>query len=181
MSDVTILLRDVAGDAATKAAGKVNPSDDQLAQIDRPAEDNQWHEAPNFGEMKTNLQDKYNVGKKEAKDIGGEAAGDASQAGAGTRDPASAAEQAQADREQGTSTTDPKTGANQGIATAKNRLGERFNEDQKEQMRKYRERTNNYFKEKVPKDRRDQTIFRLKKMIVEIQTHQDCRFCCILC
>ena len=41
-------------------------------------------------------------------------------------------------------------------------------------MRQYREKTQNYFKEKVPKDRRDQVIFRLKKMIVEVQSHRDC-------
>lgn len=43
MSDATVLLRDIAGDAATKAATKVNPDDEKLAQIDQPAEDNTWH------------------------------------------------------------------------------------------------------------------------------------------
>lgn len=43
VSDATVLLRDMAGDAATKAATKVNPDDEKLAQIDQPAEDNTWH------------------------------------------------------------------------------------------------------------------------------------------
>jgi len=29
-------------------------------------------------------------------------------------------------------------------------------------------------KEKLPKERREQGIYRLKKMVVEIQGHQDC-------
>lgn len=33
-----------------------------------------------------------------------------------------------------------------------------------------------YLKEKMPKERREQTIWRLKKMIVEVQGHQDCKF-----
>lgn len=68
-----------------------------------------------------------------------------------------------------------KKGAKQGAQQLKQNLSSRFDEDQKQKMRDYRERTNNYFKQKVPQERRDQTIYRLKKMIVEIQTHQDCK------
>ena len=52
MNDATVLLRDIAGDAATKAATKINPSEEQLAQLDKPAEDNTWHEKPDFNQMK---------------------------------------------------------------------------------------------------------------------------------
>lgn len=47
MSDATVLLRDIAADASQKAANQARPSEEQLAQIDSPAEENTWHEKPN--------------------------------------------------------------------------------------------------------------------------------------
>lgn len=44
MNDAVVLLRDIGADAATNAAGKVRPNEDQLNRIDEPAEDNTWHE-----------------------------------------------------------------------------------------------------------------------------------------
>lgn len=161
MNDATILLRDIAGDAATKAAGKVNPSDDQLAQIDAPAEDNTWHDKPDYGAIKSNIQNKMPMKKQDAKDAASDAADQAKSAADG---------QAQA-------TDASKEGAKQGAGQLKSNLSNRFDDEQKEKLRQYRERSNNYFKGKMPKERRDQTIYRLKKMIVEIQTHQDCRCC----
>ena len=48
MSDAVVLLRDIAADASQKAANQVRPSEEQLAQIDSPAEENVWHEKPNI-------------------------------------------------------------------------------------------------------------------------------------
>lgn len=157
MSDASVLLRDIAGDAATKAAGKVNPSEEQLSQIDQPAEDNTWHEKPDYDKIKSNVQ---SVGKKKE-----EVKADAQHAA----DTGNANATGTTDQEAG------KQGAKEGAKQLKSNLSSRFDEDQKQKMREYRERTNNYFKQKVPKERRDQTVFRLKKMIVEIQTHQDCK------
>lgn len=42
------MLRDMAGDAASKAANVVRPSEDQLSQIDQAAPENTWHEKPDF-------------------------------------------------------------------------------------------------------------------------------------
>jgi hypothetical protein len=160
VNDATIILRDIAGDAAAKAAGKVKPTEEELAQIDQPAEDNTWHEKPDVAGMKSNFQSKLPIGKKDAQESAQDAANTADANAAGTGD----------DKQ------DAKKGTKAGVQNFKSNLSSRFDDDQKEQLRKYRERTNNYFKEKVPKERRDQAIFRLKKMIVEIQTHQDCRF-----
>lgn len=160
MNDATILLRDIAGDAAQKAAGNVKPSEDQLSQIDQAAEDNTWHEKPDVQGMRSNLQSKMPIGKKDAQDAAKDAANTADANAQG----------------EGEDKANAKKGAGAGAKNFKNNLSQRFDEDQKKQMREYRERTNNYFKNKVPKERRDQTIFRLKKMIVEIQTHSDCRF-----
>lgn len=49
LSDATVLIRDIAADASQLAAGQVRPSEEQLAQIDQPAEENVWHEKPNIG------------------------------------------------------------------------------------------------------------------------------------
>src|SRR6187402_3772654 len=55
VKDASILVRDMAGDAATNVAGKVKPSDEQISQVDRPADDNVWHDAPDFS--KANLKE----------------------------------------------------------------------------------------------------------------------------
>ncbi|KAI7361037.1 hypothetical protein KC336_g21883, partial [Hortaea werneckii] len=112
------------------------------------------------------------IGKKEAK----EAAGDAVEAAhpEGSRDPTDAAALAAKDQQEGTQSgvaANPATTA--GGQSLKNKFSENMSEEQKEKMRQYRERTNNYFKNKMPKERRDQLVFRLKKMVVEIQGHQD--------
>jgi hypothetical protein len=58
VNDAVVLARDIAGDAATKAASKVNPSDEQLSQIDKPADDNTWHDTPDMssGNIKNQIK-----------------------------------------------------------------------------------------------------------------------------
>jgi len=173
VSDATILLRDIAGDAATKTAGKVKPSEDQLGQIDHAAEDNTWHETPDLSRdnLRGQMKSRMPIGKGDLK----EAAGDASEAAGGSRDPRDVADRTAQDQQQGTQSVDPQQGAQQGAQNVKNKISGNMNEDQKQKAREYRERTNQYFKEKVPKERRDQVVYRLKKMVVEIQGHQDCK------
>ncbi|KAF5261737.1 hypothetical protein FOXYS1_7559, partial [Fusarium oxysporum] len=72
LSDATVLFRDMAGDAATNAAARVRPSQEQLRQIDEPAQDNVWHEAPDFSKDNLKQQAKgfYSGNPKEdAKDV----------------------------------------------------------------------------------------------------------------
>lgn len=151
----------------------MNPSEDALAQIDHPAEDNTWHEAPDLskGNIKSQFQSQVPFGKKEAK----ETVGDATQAAhpTGARDPADAAD---VTAQQGTTDAlDTRQGAATGAQVAKEKASANMDDDQKEKMREYRARTKEYFKGKMPKERRDQIVFRLKKMIVEIQGHEDCK------
>lgn len=40
---------------------------------------------------------------------------------------------------------------------------------------KYGQQAKEYLSEKVPKERREQAIWRLKKMVIEIQGHSDCK------
>lgn len=46
MSDALVIVRDMANDASQHASTKIRPSEEQLAQVDQPAEENEWHEKP---------------------------------------------------------------------------------------------------------------------------------------
>jgi hypothetical protein len=180
VNDATILIRDIAGDAAQKAASKVNPSDDQLSQIDKPADDNTWHDPPNIsaGNIKQRL--KSSISKKTPLDKGDlrDAAGDASQAAhpSDSRDPVDTAALAQRDQQSGTASgLDAQSGLQNGAATLRQRAFDNIPEEHKDRARQTKERTKNYLSNKMPEERRNQTIWRLKKMVVEIQDHPDCK------
>lgn len=161
----------MAGDAATNVAGRVNPTEEQLAQIDRPADDNTWHDVPDVNALKSQYKDKMPFGKGDAK----KAAGDVTQASHPTdsRDPADAAALAAQEKQEGVSTG---LNPNAALGEARQQVSENIPEEQKDRLREQRERTRNYLSGKMPKERREQSIWRLKKMVVEIQGHQDCKF-----
>ena len=173
LNDVSILIRDVAGDAAQSAATRVNPSEDQLAQIDHPAEDNTWHEAPNLSRDNIKAQAKAQYDKQ--KPFGQKEAEQAAQNAANV-----------ADNKQGQQ-TDQQTGkdaAQAGAETLREQASAGVPEDTKKRGKEVAQSTKNYLNNKVPKERREQTIWRLKKMITEIQSHSDCEFpscrtCCV--
>lgn len=181
MSDAAILLRSIAGDAATKTASMVNPAEDRLNQIDEPAADNTWHDVPDFSrdKIKTQMSQKWNENKPFGSSEVKKAAGDASAAAHpdGSRDPAdvanAAANEQQTSQPQG---IDAAAGAQTGANQLKDAASQNISEDTKNKGREYRDRTTAYLKGKMPKERREQTIWRLKKMVVEIQGHQDCEF-----
>ncbi len=180
MSDASVLLRDIAGDAAQKTATKINPSEDSLNQIDEPADDNTWHDVPNMSasSLKAQARDQYNKQKPFSRNDLQNAAGDATQAAhpSGSRDPADAAMLEADSRDQGTdSGMDPSAGANTAAGNLRSQASANVPDETKDKARGARDRTRNYMSSKVPKERRDQTIFRLKKMIVEIQSHSDCK------
>lgn len=166
LSDATILLRDMAGDAATNVAGKVNPNEDQLAQIDQPAEDNTWHDVPDLSRenLKNQASSAYNKNKPFS------------------RDDAAAAAQEGLDTAQQHPTGDNQEAAQTGASTAADNLKaqarENVPDETQEKARNAKsalaQNTKNYMSKKMPQERRDQTIWRLKKMITEIQGHSDC-------
>lgn len=173
------MLRDVAGDAATKSASKIAPSEDRLRQIDDPAPDHQWHEAPNFNrdQLKQQLRDKANkkspVDQDDFRDVAGHATQSADPNG--NRDPRQTAERVADERQNGHSNggVNLQKGLSEGANDLTQRTKENIPEDQKQRARETRERTRNYLGSKMPQERREQTIWRLKKMIVEIQSHED--------
>lgn len=178
VSDATVLLRDMAGDAAQKAANKVNPSQEELNRIDEPADDNTWHDTPDLSRenIKGQFKSRAPLSRGDLKD----AAGDASQQAQGTRDPQEGAEYAARQGQQGRDPgTDAAGGAKAAASTLKNKLSDNIPDDQKDRAREKKaqtqQRTKDYFHDKVPQERREQTIYRLKKMVVEIQSHPDCK------
>ncbi|KAI1636287.1 hypothetical protein F4809DRAFT_392866 [Biscogniauxia mediterranea] len=157
LNDASILLRDMAGDAASNVASKVKPSEDALAQIDRPAEDNTWHDAPDFSKetVKAQLHTIYKRSPAEDAKAAATSGAETAQQPSGTATDAAQATQAEAsDRLK--ANVPPET-----------------QEALKKSAAEYRARVREYLAKKVPRDRRDQTVWRLKKMILECQQHPD--------
>lgn len=174
----------MAGDAAQKAANKVNPSDEALAQIDRPAEDNTWHDTPDMSAsgLKNQMRGAFNKNTPLPTQDLRDSAGDATETAHpdSSRDPVDVARQGARDQYHGTDTgVDATSGLQSGISTLKDRASNNIDDDTKDKIKDTKnatqERTKNYLKQKMPEERRDQTIWRLKKMVVEIQGHPDCK------
>ena len=183
VSDASILLRDIAGDAAQSAATRVNPSQDQLSQIDQAADDNTWHEVPDLSRdnLKNQAKNQYSKQKPFSRGDVKNAAGDATQAAhpSGSRDPADAADLAARDQQYGTdSGVDAQSGAMAGAQNLRNQAAQNIPQETQDKAKNVGNRSKEYIKGKLPQERRDQTIYRLKKMIVEIQGHQDCKSSC---
>ena len=137
----------MATDTAQKAAGYLQPSEEQMAQIDKPAEEGTWHEKPDLS--KEGLKSQVDSVRQRAK---------------GTDTSATGTDQ--------TNGTDghPTQGTNQGVDKNATDMVS------KEKRQEMTERTKAFLNEKMPQERREQTVWRLKKMIVEIQGHADCKF-----
>ncbi|KAJ5089413.1 hypothetical protein N7532_008097 [Penicillium argentinense] len=132
LSDATVLVRDIAADASQKAANQVRPSEEKLAQIDEPAEENTWHEKPNISKDDIKNKVKKNKGDKSS----------------GASPPIAESETKDEDA---SSVTPSEMSRRQKLAN----------------------QTKEYLSEKIPKERREQTIWRLKKMVIEVQGHAD--------
>ncbi|KAI1410625.1 hypothetical protein F5Y13DRAFT_202096 [Hypoxylon sp. FL1857] len=160
LHDATILLRDIAGDAASNAANTVRPAHEDLAQIDRPADDNVWHDTPDFSKetVKSQLQSVYKSDPaQDAKGVVSSGAQAVRQPDGNVGDRLNAAQEATSKAaDQIKSNIDPET-----------------RESTKQTAQEYRARTRQYLSKKMPQERREQTIWRLKKMVVECQQHPD--------
>ncbi|KAF5237481.1 hypothetical protein FAUST_6041 [Fusarium austroamericanum] len=200
LSDATVLFRDMAGDAATNAAARVRPSQEQLQQLDEPAQDNVWHEAPDFSKENFKKQAKgiYSGNpKQDAKDI---AAAGVNSAAPGQQQPLQQDQQgnlqpneqeihnqgAHPQTASGAPTdaardaarqADPQAGKSAAKQVAEQKLDNKVDPETKENIlqrnEEYRRKAHDYFNKKMPQERKDQTIWRLKKMILECQQHED--------
>ncbi|KAI9733437.1 MAG: hypothetical protein M1834_003521 [Cirrosporium novae-zelandiae] len=178
LNDATILIRDMAGDAATNAAGRVNPTEEQLAQIDKPADDNVWHDVPDLSRqnLKAQARAAYDKQKPFGRGDVQKAAGDATQAAhpTGARDPADLAAMTAQDQQEGTASgIDAQQGLQAGAQNLRQAASDNVPEETKQQVRNRTALAKNYLSKKMPQERREQAIWRLKKMVVEIQGHED--------
>ncbi|KAK0674310.1 hypothetical protein QBC41DRAFT_352064 [Cercophora samala] len=181
LKDATILFRDMAGDAATNVAARVKPSHEDLNQIDTPAADNTWHEAPDFKQGKEEMKNKlgsYYKGnpKEDAKAVAAE--GTSTAHPGGSSDPRDLAGTAAREQAHGGSAGINAVGGAQAAANAaKHQLDANVDQETKDKAKakkdEYRARTKDYFSKKMPQERREQTIWRLKKMVLECQQHPD--------
>ncbi|KAI0402655.1 hypothetical protein F4802DRAFT_348466 [Xylaria palmicola] len=159
LNDATILIRDMAGDAATNAATRVRPSEDKLNQLDMPADDNTWHDAPNLSKdnVRAQLQSVYK-----------------SSPAADARDAANTTIEG-ARRPDGT--MNPQAGVQTGTNVVSEKVDANISDDDRQAAKntaaEYRRRAREYLNKKVPQERRDQTVWRLKKMVLECQQHPD--------
>jgi hypothetical protein len=170
VNDAVILLRDVAGDAASNAAQKINPNEDQLNQLDRPAEDNTWHEVPSVSNIKSQARETVNNNKPfsrgDVKDAANQGANVGQNQATGSTNTDAAQSGAQSGGQHAAQTLRQKAEAN---------IPDENKDRAREAKDATRQKTKNYFNQKMPEERREQVIWRLKKMIVEIQGHEDCR------
>ncbi|KAK5449969.1 hypothetical protein LTS15_008542 [Exophiala xenobiotica] len=165
LSDATVLARDMAGDAAQKAANKVNPSEDRLNNIDEPAEDNTWHDVPDLSRENLRNQARSTIDKNKPA----------------SREDAKGAVQQGIDSAQQHPSDDPRDAGRAGLQNATQNLqsqaDQNIPDENKDKVRETKEaaqqRTKNYLNKKMPQERREQTVWRLKKMIAEIQGHSD--------
>jgi hypothetical protein len=174
LNDAVTLLRDMVGDAAQKAANKVNPDADRLAQIDNHAEENTWHEVPDLSvsNLRAQAQDRYAKNKPFSRS-------DVQQAGQQALDDA-----------QNHPSDDPQVAGKAALSNAADNLKQTADsnvpDESKDKIQENKRRalearenakksTKAYLGKKMPKERRDRTVWRLKKMVVEIQGHSDCR------
>ncbi|EQB50185.1 hypothetical protein GCG54_00006466 [Colletotrichum gloeosporioides] len=179
LKDASVLLRDMAGDAATEAAQRVRPSGEALEQMDRPAEDNTWHDAPDFSKdnFKKQAQGIYKGSPADdAREIIN--AGTQSAHPQGSQNPQDLAATAARDQAQGTNSgVNAQGGINAARDVLQKKYDENVDEETKEKARQrneeYKRRTKDYFNKKMPQERKDQTIWRLKKMVLECQQHPD--------
>ncbi|TLD05336.1 uncharacterized protein PgNI_09469 [Pyricularia grisea] len=161
LKDASILLRDMAGDAATKAASNVKPSQDDLSQIDRPADDNVWHDAPNLS--KDNIRKQVQGVYKNNKANGQTPA---------TTEPGQIAP-GQTSPLQSSAVQPTTAGVNGQEPPPEVQLTAEAQQAAKQKGVEYRARTKRYLEQKVPKDRREATVWRLKKMLIECQQHPE--------
>lgn len=171
LDDAVVLARDMAGDAAQNAAHKVNPDEDRLKRIDDPAEDNTWHDVPDLSRQNLRQQaaDIKNKNKPFSRDDVKQSAREgADQADQHPSDPTQDRQQAKQAGQAGAQHTMDNL-----RAKADQNVPEETKERAQNAKEAARQHTKNYLNKKMPQERREQTIWRLKKMIVEIQGHSD--------
>jgi hypothetical protein len=156
LEDMSLLLRDMAADGASRATQKIRPDQERLDKIDEPAPDHTWYEAPpSVREMKESMKSQFRSAQDQTQQASG-IVNDASHSATGQSDAQEAGGPA-ADENANQSPHDDIDQTRDAAYNTKSQI-------------------KNYLKRKIlPHERRDKTIYRLKKMVIEIQRHEDYR------
>ena len=167
VNDGTLLIREMAGDAAGNASQKIAPSEEQRRNMDRPADDNTWHGTPNMsaGNIRSQFKDTVNRNTPLNKEDLQAAKGDATQQAHpdGSRDPRDAARLAAQDQGRGTgqSGVDAAGGVKQGVDTLRQRANDNIDPETKDRARETKEvskeKTRQFMRSHMPQERREQT------------------------
>lgn len=144
--DFAYIGRDVFADAASKAADLARPDEEALKNVDQPAPDNHFHD-----DIPAPLKKVEKA--PNASDVAGKA---------------------QTEAEKAIDMNAPvKDNVNNVANVLKANTLDKLPENHKEAVKEHAEKTQEYFKEKFPKERREQFVYRLKKIVVECQRHRE--------
>lgn len=174
MSDASIVLRDIAGDASQNAANRLRPSEEQLASVDQPAEENVWHEKPDTEQLKSRVK---SATKKSKAGVSPSSSRTLHSLLTPTKTDESASDVTSTAAQAAGGKRSKKAGAQAGAEKTKESIQEKVPEESKNQTSELAGKTKNYLSDKFPQERRDLGITRLKKMVVEVQGHPDCKSC----
>ncbi|CAD6931994.1 unnamed protein product [Tilletia controversa] len=172
VQDFGVIGRDIFADAATKAANVARPDEAKLGQVDQPAPDNQFHDdIPGEKAAKKAKQviDETDT-QKLKEDVKSEVAGHAQDVSNSVDQNAS--DEANKQALQGTAEEKANLAKDQ-IKQKANLLSSKIPDKHKDLIKQNANAASEYFQDKFPKERRDQFLFRLKKIVVELQRHRD--------
>lgn len=153
VQDLGLIGRDMFADGAQFLAGKARPDEEKMASVDQPAGDNEFHD-----DIPTALKTK-SAEEKEAEKVKKEA----------DKKEKDAQREAEIKQYIANGDTPQQAQAKAKAAELKGNIPEKHREVAKE----HKDKTVNYLKENFPEERRDQFIYRLKKVLVECQRHKD--------
>ncbi|POS88101.1 hypothetical protein EPUL_000528, partial [Erysiphe pulchra] len=175
LKDASILIREIVGDTAQKAAEYVSPSQEELSQIDNPAAHNTWHEGTNISghslkdrvksfmpnlQSKERLQETSNTSQTFQLDE--------------SRNPYQAAIRSTQEYQMGPQSSPSQQSSNQeSNSLARERVSGKLPEGSVKKVSEHREQAMNYLSGKLSDDRREKTKFRLKKLVLECQENHD--------
>jgi len=181
LSDITVLGRDVAADAAAKVAEVARPDEESLRKADEPAPDSQWiapdgsTRGPNESAPDTGVRDRVEQAKQKKEEVKQDAKSEAQDQANRTQERAERENIDPNDKQQQKAIAKDEAGNIKD--RVKNVISSRVPDDRKDQVRgtaqEQKNKTVDYLKEKFPEERQDRFIYRLKKVVVEQQQHDD--------
>ncbi|PWN48589.1 hypothetical protein IE53DRAFT_375503 [Violaceomyces palustris] len=150
--DLGYVARDIFADGAAKASEIARPEEEKLNQVGQPGPENEFHDDIPGALKKKQAEQKLEPAKEEAKEHANDLVNSV--------DPNASHEE-------------NKAAAAETVKAKANLLAERIPQKHKDLAKEHIDKTRVYAKEKFPKERREQFIYRLKKVVVECQRHHD--------